>query len=51
MMDGSGLSAIFTVISGRDWGLTDAGGTDGEDGTTVVGGRAPGKISPPDQTS
>jgi len=51
MMDGSGFSAIFTVTEGRDWGLTDAGGRDGEDATTIMGGRAPGKIRPPDQTS
>ena len=50
-MDGSGFAAIFTVTAGRDRELTDADGAEGEEATTVVGGRASGKISPPDQTS
>ena len=50
MMDGSGFAVIFAVTAGRDWELTDSGGAEGEDATTVVGGRALGKISPPDQT-
>jgi len=47
MIDGFASAAIFPVAAVPDWGLT----SEGEDPTTVVGGRASGNISRLGETS